>query len=72
VNPLRRLVVLALRVYQLLLSPWLGPACRYEPTCSHFAIEAIERHGIPRGAWLALRRIARCQPFGASGYDPVP
>lgn len=60
------------RAYQFLLSPWLGNCCRYEPSCSHYAREAIERHGPWRGVWLALRRLARCQPWGGSGYDPVP
>lgn len=68
-----RLVALAfLRIYQWTLSPWLGPACRYEPSCSHYAIEAVERYGVRRGAALALRRLGRCHPLGDSGYDPVP
>lgn len=61
-----------IRLYQLTLSPWLGRQCRYEPTCSHYATEAIERHGVRRGAWLALKRLGRCHPWGRSGYDPVP
>jgi putative membrane protein insertion efficiency factor len=68
----RRALVLLLRVYQVVLSPWLGPACRFEPSCSHYAIEAIERHGVARGSWLTVKRIARCHPLGESGYDPVP
>jgi putative membrane protein insertion efficiency factor len=68
----RTAAVLLIRAYQWLLSPWLGPACRYEPTCSRYAIEAIERHGVLRGAVLAARRLARCHPLGASGFDPVP
>ena len=52
--------------------PALPPACRFQPTCSQYAYTAIERHGVLRGAWLAMRRVARCQPFGGSGYDPVP
>jgi putative membrane protein insertion efficiency factor len=62
----------AIRVYQLALSPYLGSACRFQPSCSSYALEAVERHGALRGLWLALRRIARCQPFHAGGFDPVP
>lgn len=65
---LRRLV----RLYQLLLSPVLPPSCRYLPTCSDYAIEALAQHGVIAGSWLALRRLARCHPWGGSGYDPVP
>ena len=61
-----------LRGYQVLLSPIVGGACRFEPSCSRYMIEAIERHGAGRGAWLGLRRLARCHPFGSHGYDPVP
>jgi hypothetical protein len=65
---LRRLI----RLYQLFLSPVLPPSCRYLPTCSDYAIEALARHGVIAGTWLALRRLARCHPWGGSGYDPVP
>lgn len=61
-----------IRAYQLLLSPFLGGACRYYPSCSHYAMEALARHGAGRGGWLALRRLARCHPFGGHGFDPVP
>jgi putative membrane protein insertion efficiency factor len=61
-----------IRLYQLTLSPWLGRQCRYEPTCSNYAAEAVTRHGARRGVWLALKRIGRCHPWGRSGYDPVP
>lgn len=61
-----------IRGYQYLVSPWLGANCRFEPSCSVYAVEAIERHGALRGGWLAVRRIARCHPWGGSGYDPVP
>jgi putative membrane protein insertion efficiency factor len=60
------------RLYQLLLSPVLGPSCRYLPTCSTYAIEALRRHGALGGSWLALRRVLRCHPWGGGGLDPVP
>ena len=63
---------LAIRAYQVAVSPLLGPACRFEPSCSRYAHEAIGTHGVWRGAWLALRRLTRCHPFGGHGYDPVP
>jgi len=61
-----------IRAYQLLISPVLGPSCRYLPSCSDYAAEAILRHGALAGGWLALKRLARCHPWGGSGYDPVP
>jgi putative membrane protein insertion efficiency factor len=61
-----------IRGWQLLLTPVLPPSCRFEPSCSHYADEAIARHGPWRGLWLAARRLARCHPWGGSGYDPVP
>ncbi len=69
-NP-RRVATAPLRFYKRYISPWLPPACRFEPTCSVYAIEAIETHGL-YGVWLALRRILRCQPLCKGGYDPVP
>jgi len=69
---MRGVVVLGIRAYQAVLSPWLGPACRFDPSCSEYAIEAVSRHGTLRGSWLALRRIGRCHPLGGFGYDPVP
>ena len=60
------------RGYQLLVSPFLPPACRFLPTCSEYAVEAIEHHGAGRGVVLALLRLARCHPWGGSGYDPIP
>jgi putative membrane protein insertion efficiency factor len=68
----QRLLVGLIRLYQLTLSPWLGRQCRYEPTCSKYAAEALERFGVRRGVWLAAKRLARCHPWGRSGYDPVP
>lgn len=69
---LRRIFILPIRFYQLCISPMLPNACRFTPTCSQYAAEAIMKHGIFRGSWLALRRILRCHPWGGSGYDPVP
>ena len=60
------------RLYRLAISPWLGANCRFDPTCSSYAIEALQVHGIFKGTWLAIRRIGRCHPWGGSGYDPVP
>lgn len=71
-TPLAHLVALPVRAYRLLLSPWVGHGCRYQPTCSAYALEALERHGALRGTGLMLARIARCHPWGGSGYDPVP
>lgn len=67
-----RLLTGLVRGYRLLLSPWLGSACRFEPTCSVYALEALERHGAAAGSYLTLRRLARCQPWCAGGCDPVP
>ncbi len=64
--------VALIRLYRRTLSPWMASSCRFQPTCSQYAIEAIERHGLARGSWLTLRRLARCQPFCQAGYDPVP
>ena len=63
---------LAIRGYQVAISPVLPPACRYYPTCSNYAIEAIEKYGALRGGWMAARRIGRCHPFSPGGFDPVP
>ena len=68
----RRVLMGLIWVYQSTLSPSLPPSCRFEPSCSHYAYTAIERHGALKGSWLALRRLLRCQPWGGSGYDPVP
>lgn len=66
------IVVTLIRIYQWILSPILGPTCRFEPTCSNYASQAIVQHGLIRGTWLAVRRIGRCHPLGESGYNPVP
>ena len=71
-KPARWLMVRVVRGYQLLVSPLIGNNCRYQPTCSQYCIEAIERFGVWRGSWLTLRRLARCHPWGGSGYDPLP
>ena len=74
--PMRRLLIRLLtapiRFYRRHISPLTPPACRFTPTCSQYAIEAIEKHGPIRGLWLAVRRLLRCHPWGGSGYDPVP
>jgi len=69
---LARPLIGLVRLYRLAISPWLGGNCRYQPTCSTYAIEALQTHGALRGGWLATKRIARCHPWGGSGYDPVP
>lgn len=69
---MKRLLLAIIRAYQFLLSPWVGNQCRFYPTCSHYAAEAIERHGAVRGSWLALCRIGRCHPWHPGGMDPVP
>lgn len=69
---MRRILVALLRAYQYVLSPWWGGQCRFTPTCSQYAIEAIERHGALRGVWLAVRRVGRCHPWAEGGFDPVP
>ncbi|MBN2752709.1 MAG: membrane protein insertion efficiency factor YidD [Rhodospirillaceae bacterium] len=63
---------LPIHVYRLGISPLIGPRCRFQPTCSAYALEALEKHGPIRGLWLTIRRLARCHPFGGFGYDPVP
>ena len=69
---MRSLVRGAIRFYQLALSPLVGPACRFYPSCSQYALEAVSRFGVLRGGWLAARRLGRCHPFHPGGYDPVP
>ena len=67
-----RLLLVMIKAYRYGISPLLGPSCRFFPSCSEFAAQAIERHGASRGGWLALKRIARCHPWHPGGYDPVP
>jgi uncharacterized protein len=68
----RQILILLVRSYQVALSPLLPAACRYYPTCSAYAVEALERYGAIHGTWLTVKRIARCHPLHAGGYDPVP
>jgi uncharacterized protein len=69
---MKRLLLGVVRFYQYLISPLLGPRCRFHPSCSQYAVEALERHGALRGSWLALRRLLRCHPWHPGSYDPVP
>ncbi|MDR0565353.1 MAG: membrane protein insertion efficiency factor YidD [Azoarcus sp.] len=69
---LRQFLCILIRGYQYAISPLLGPRCRFTPSCSHYALEALEVHGILKGAWLAVRRVARCHPWHPGGADPVP
>ncbi|WP_419166162.1 membrane protein insertion efficiency factor YidD [Candidatus Palauibacter sp.] len=62
----------AIRAYQLVVSPWLPPGCRYEPSCSEYALTSLRRFGAGQGSYLVVRRLLRCQPFGSYGHDPVP
>jgi putative membrane protein insertion efficiency factor len=71
-SPLAHIVALPVRGYRLIFSPWVGWGCRYHPTCSAYALEALEKHGAFRGTWLAIKRIGRCHPMGGSGIDNVP
>ena len=69
---MRHALVILVRIYQTGISPLLPPSCRYYPSCSTYAIQALEKHGALRGGWLAVRRVVRCNPFRAGGFDPVP
>jgi len=69
---MRGIATFLIRIYQLGLSPLLGARCRFYPSCSAYTLEAIERHGVPRGGWLGLRRLCRCHPWHPGGFDPVP
>lgn len=68
---MRQLMVALLRVYKTIVSPLLPPACRFYPTCSEYMRQAVERHGVPRGLWMGLKRLGRCHPFHSGGFDPV-
>lgn len=67
-----RLIMFFIKFYQWVISPMLGPRCRFTPTCSQYALEAVDRYGAWKGLWLTIRRLGRCHPWGGSGYDPVP
>lgn len=69
---MKRAVLFLIRVYQVCLSPLLGPSCRYWPTCSQYTYEAVEKHGWLRGSWMGIKRVSRCHPLARGGYDPVP
>ncbi|NDV78519.1 membrane protein insertion efficiency factor YidD [Dysgonomonas sp. 511] len=69
---LSKILLLPIYFYKYSISPMLPPSCRYSPTCSEYAIEAIKKHGPAKGLWLAIKRLARCNPWGGHGYDPVP
>lgn len=69
---MKRLLIGLIRGYKILISPLLPPACRFQPTCSEYGMEAIERFGVFRGGWMAIMRVLRCHPFHPGGYDPVP
>lgn len=69
---MKQVLLILIRAYRLLVSPWIGPCCRYHPTCSAYAMEAVAKHGAMRGAWLSVRRILRCHPLHEGGIDPVP
>lgn len=71
-SPAAFILSLPIRAYRLIFSPWVGFNCRYQPTCSAYALEALQKHGAFKGGWIAAKRIARCNPWGSCGYDPVP
>ena len=69
---MKRAALWAIQLYQQVVSPYLASACRYTPTCSQYSWKAIQRHGVIKGSWMGLKRLARCRPLGGMGYDPVP
>jgi uncharacterized protein len=64
--------IVLIKLYQWIISPWLGSKCRYTPTCSHYGIEALKKYGPVKGLWLTIKRVSKCHPWGGHGYDPVP
>lgn len=71
-SPLQRVLKGLIKLYQWLISPWFGAKCRFHPSCSEYAVEAIETHGSLKGAWLSVKRILKCHPLSEGGFDPVP
>jgi putative membrane protein insertion efficiency factor len=71
-NKMKYILMAPIKMYQVFVSPWMPQVCRFQPTCSRYAMEALRKHGAVRGLWLAIRRLLRCAPWGRSGYDPVP
>ncbi len=69
---LSALIIAIIRLYQLIISPLIGPKCRYTPTCSQYGVQALQKHGLVKGIWLTIKRVGRCHPWGGHGYDPVP
>lgn len=69
---MRYILIGLVRIYQLFISPFFPSSCRYQPTCSHYSLEALKKHGAIKGTWLSIKRIARCHPWSEGGYDPVP
>lgn len=69
---MKKIVIGMIKIYQKVISPLTPPSCRFYPTCSHYGIEAVEKHGALKGSWLAVRRISKCHPFHEGGFDPVP
>ena len=69
---MKKILMFIIKIYQKVISPLTPPSCRFYPTCSHYGIEAIEKHGALKGSWLAIRRISKCHPFHEGGFDPVP
>ena len=69
---MQRILLSLIGIYRYWVSPWFGQSCRFHPSCSQYAADAVQTHGAARGAWLALRRVGRCHPFHGGGFDPVP
>ena len=69
---MNRCLLLAIKLYQMVVSPYLPSSCRYAPTCSHYSQEAVQRYGAIKGGWIGFKRLARCNPLGGKGFDPVP